>query len=72
MKKRSKSKKPIKSKAKSQKSTFADRLPKNHGEWLELVIKLTDRVIVDGRPDYMVAQKNRLEAELKKWKSENS
>jgi len=48
-----------------------DKLPKDRGEWLELVIRLTERAIKDGRPDYMVAQKERLVAELEAWKSQN-
>jgi hypothetical protein len=52
--------------------TIMDRLPKNRGEWLELVIKMTEKHIIDGRPDYLVSQAERLKAELKVWKEENS
>lgn len=61
-------------KAAPKKLTLMDRLPKNHGEWLELVIKITDRAIGDpAHPDKgMVAQKARLVEELNAWKSANS
>lgn len=74
-----KAKKSVKSKAKSAKSktkakkaglvkrelTMLDKLPKDRGEWLELVIKLTERTINPHSKDCaMKAQKERLEAEL--------
>jgi len=70
-KKTVKRKKVTKKVVQPKKPTLMDRLPKNHGEWLELVIRLTERAIKDGRPDYMVAQKQRLMAELEAWKSQN-
>lgn len=46
-----------------KRGSFMDRLPKNHGEWLELVIKLTDR----GGKD-LAEQGVRLRKELEDWK----
>lgn len=52
--------------------TMLDKLPKNHGEWLVKVIELTDRAINPQHPDKgMVAQRERLQAELDKWNAEN-
>ena len=70
-KKTVKRKKVARKSAEPKKPTLMDKLPKNHGEWLELVIRLTERAIKDGRPDYMVAQKERLMAELEAWKAQN-
>ena len=67
-----KKKKTVK-KAKVKTSTLMDRLPKNQGERLELMIKFTERAINPAHPDKgMVAQKERLQAELKAWKASNS
>lgn len=63
-------KKKAKSKPKeASKPTLLDRLPKNQGERLELMIRLTKRAITN--PEYdkaMVAQAKRLEEELAQWK----
>lgn len=65
-------KKKVSSKRQPKKETLMDRLPKNHGEWLELVIRLTKRAIKPNYPDQvMVDQKVRLEAELAAWKAAN-
>lgn len=78
-----KAKKVVKSKAKSAKSkkkskqsglkkplTLFDRLPKDRGEWLEIVISLTDAAIRPYSKDcVMKAQKERLEAELAAWRA---
>jgi len=48
-----------------------DKLPNNHGEWLELVIKNTIRSIgSDPRPSekYLIDQKDRLTKELAEWR----
>jgi len=56
----------------AKRETLLDRLPKNHGEWLQKVIDLTVRAINPQHPDKgMVAQKERLEAELAAWKAAN-
>jgi hypothetical protein len=52
--------------------TMLDKLPKNRGEWLALVIKFTERAIDPGFPDKgMVAQAERLKAELAEWNKAN-
>lgn len=49
--------------------TMLDNLPKNRGEYLELLIQLTERAISPGLSDKgMVAQASRLNKELKDWK----
>lgn len=70
-KKTAKRKKVTKKAAEQKKPTLTDKLPKDRGEWLELVIRLTERAIKDGRPDYLIVQKERLMAELEVWKSQN-
>lgn len=52
--------------------TLFDTLPKNHGEWLELCIKFTMRV-VKNPPDSeldktMLAQADRLRKQLELWR----
>ena len=50
--------------------TMLDKLPKNHGEWLELVIKFTKRAIHDPvrkEEDYLRRQLSVLESELNQW-----
>lgn len=64
----------MKKKAKSKpreasKPTLLDRLPKNQGERLELMIRLTERAITN--PEYekgLVEQAKRLKEELAQWK----
>ena len=51
--------------------TLADKLPKNHGEWLELLIKNTIRAIgpVPHKSEkYLIDQKDRLIKQLEEWK----
>lgn len=50
--------------------TMLDKLPKNRGEWLELVIKFTERAITD-HDKSMQAQADRLKAELAEWRKAN-
>lgn len=72
MKKVVRKKKSAAKKVKKQ-PTVMDTLPRNHGEYLELLIKMTERVIRPGISDMtMTNQAIRLKAELAKWKSENS
>lgn len=67
-------KKPAK-KAKRQapkKPTVLDRLPKTHGEYLQTLIRLTERYVKDPAVDVgMHQQAERLRAELAKWNEEN-
>lgn len=71
MKKAVRKKKPV-PKKKFKGPTMLDKLPKNRGEWLELVIKFTERAINPGHPDQgMVAQAERLKAELVEWRKAN-
>lgn len=51
--------------------TFKDNLPKNHGEWLELCIKFTERAI-DSGSDFLIDQLWRLQVELEEWREENA
>lgn len=56
-----------------KKTTMLDRLPKNHGERLELMINMTEKRIVLGSQDTTMAnQAVRLRAELAAWKASNS
>lgn len=51
--------------------TLLDRLPNNHGEWLELVIKNTIRAIGPTPREsekYLINQKDRLTKELAEWR----
>ena len=66
--KKTKVKKPLTTKVVSD---FKKRLPKNHGEWLELCIKLTERAI-DGGNNFLIDQLWRLQAELEQWRKENA
>lgn len=62
-------KKPVKKRKIAPKpkiTTLMDRLPKNHGEWLSVVIQLTRRA---GKG--MEGQLARLEKELEEWKAAN-
>ena len=55
--------------------TLMDRLPKNHGEWLQLLIKFTERAMSIPPLEsekYLVDQANRLKLQLDQWKKENS
>lgn len=45
-----------------KRSTFIDKLPKNHGEWLKVVISLTEKA-----GPQMNDQLNRLKKELIQW-----
>lgn len=63
---------------KVKKSTKAqnamDKWPNNHGEWLLLVLRLTERTIPDlPREDdqIMINQAKRLRVELQEWKNLN-
>lgn len=58
-------------KVKHKGPTMLDRLPKNRGQWLELVIKFTERAIDQGGGPYLVDQLWRLQVELEQWKKEN-
>lgn len=71
-----KARKPLKTRTKSVKkvanplkSTFSDRLPKNRGEYLELLIRLTEK---GNNPKYpnetLTFQAERLKKELLDWK----
>jgi hypothetical protein len=51
--------------------TMLDKLPKNRGEWLELVIRMTERVITPSDRS-MQGQADRLKAELAEWKKQQS
>jgi hypothetical protein len=55
--------------------TLLDRLPKDHGEWLQRVIKLTNRTISGFRlpPEHsLVIQIDRLTKELEEWRKNES
>lgn len=59
---------------KSKKTTLLDRLPKNEGERIELMIFFTKRAITDPKSEsqqYLLRQLERLENELKEWKKKN-
>lgn len=47
-----------------------ERLPNDHGEWLELAIHTTERSIryPNNSDAYLVEQANRLKSELELWK----
>lgn len=55
-------------KAEPKKLTMLDRLPKNQGERLELMIRMTEKH--DSKD--MIAQAARLRLELEEWKKANS
>lgn len=61
-------KKKVAKKAEPKKPTLMDRLPKNDGERLELMIRMTERHTDKG----MVEQAARLRAQLEEWKKQNS
>jgi hypothetical protein len=51
--------------------TLIDRLPKNHGEWLELCVKFTDRAISNPPREsekWLVDQSFRLEKQIDAWR----
>lgn len=52
-------------------SRLEKMLPKNHGQWLNLVIKMTERAIDSGGGPYLVDQLWRLQVQLEEWKKEN-
>lgn len=59
---------------KKKKLSIIDRLPKNHGEWLELVIKFTKRAIKrypTSEDDYLKKQLKNLEKELNEYRRKN-
>lgn len=65
-------KKVKKNKYKGQ--TLLDRLPENHGEWLLLCIKYTDRAITHPEAEsqkFLIDQKERIESQLEEWKKAN-
>lgn len=49
--------------------TMLDKLPKNKGEHLELMIRMTERVATNDKG--MQAQAERLKAELAEWRKAN-
>lgn len=50
------------------KKSFIEKLPLNKGEWLKLVIEMTEKSIQNKEADlFLVKQKERLEKELKEW-----
>lgn len=50
-------------------ATMLDNLPKNHGEYLELLIKMTEKRLENNNYDNtMKNQAVRLKSELAKWK----
>ena len=57
-------------------STPSMKLPKNHGEWLELCIKFTHRVMndppVNEMDKMMSAQSERLHNQLNEWRKNES
>ncbi|NJO48218.1 MAG: hypothetical protein HC840_00720 [Leptolyngbyaceae cyanobacterium RM2_2_4] len=55
-------------KSEPKKTTLMDRLPKNDGERLELMIRMTER----HADQTMVAQAARLRLQLEEWKKANS
>jgi len=54
-------------------NTLYDRLPSNHGEWLELAISFTERAISRSvvSESYLLEQASRLKSELEQWRKEN-
>ncbi len=56
------------------KRTLIDRLPSNHGEWLELCVKFTDKAIHDPpykEDQWLIDQSERLEKQLEEWRKNN-
>ena len=52
--------------------TFMDRLPKDQGERLELMIRMTAKhANPSSKDDFMGRQQVRFEAELAKWRADN-
>jgi len=65
-------KKPIRKEIPS-KNNVLDRMPKNRGEYLELLIKITERAItLSSVGGSMEKQVKRLKLELSDWKAANS
>lgn len=65
-------KKPVRKKI-SKKGTFHDRLPNNHGEWLELALHMTEKRIKPNSYDKtMDKQAVRIRQEIVEWKKANS
>lgn len=60
-------------KKRKKNNTLADKLPKDHGEWLELVIILTERALSKpgGKQPYLIRQYDRLKVELEEWRKAN-
>ena len=57
---------------KCKQKTLLDKLPKNHGKRLELMIRLTERAIYSPvHGEFLVKQAERLKKELKAWKKVN-
>jgi hypothetical protein len=57
----------------SKNRTLDDKLPKNQGEWLELVIFFTERALSrpGGKQPYLLKQLDKLKEELKEWRTKN-
>lgn len=70
MKKKAKTRKVAKP-AEPKKINFQDRLPNNHGEWLKVVIKLTEKGIAKHNSIGLDGQLERLKTELKDWEAAN-
>lgn len=70
-----KPKKAVKKKKKYAGPTLIDRLPKNEGEHMELMLKFTLRGVqqppVTQFDRDMLAQADRIIAKLEKWRAEN-
>lgn len=55
-----------------KKTTLLDKLPKNRGERLELMIRMTEKHVIPNSWDKTMAnQAKRLREELAKWKKAN-
>ena len=59
-----------KKKSKPKAKSLMDRLPKNRGEYLELLIKMTEKAI-SPTDKAMQPQADRLKIELAQWKKSN-
>lgn len=63
-----------KKKSASHKPTLIDKLPRNLGEWLKVVIDLTERAIFDrdlSTDKLLVYQLEKLNKQLEDWKKAN-
>ena len=67
---KSKTKRTGITKKRKETNGLLEKIPTNHGEWLELAIKTTERSIKypDGYDSYLVRQASRLRDQLDEWR----